>query len=693
MRNVRNIAFTAITTVLVPLLFFVLLEFGLIIAGVGKSYDFFLNVDIDGEHYFQENPDFADQFYPESLDIRPRESTFAAENSADTIRVYILGGSAALGFPHDNHGLDRLLEAQLRAMLPAQNVEIINTAMTSVNSHVVYAVANSIPANSADYAVILMGNNEVVGPYGPGTLNKGFLESISVIRSIQALKRTRIGQSLSALVASARSSDAREELRWQGMQMFSDQGIAHDDPRMDSVYGHYADNLTSIIDTLQGKGIHVVLSSVPVNVRHSAPFLSEHGSSLTSASLENWRTLNLRGIASEANGNLDDAVNRFKEAIAIDPDYADTHFRLASVLERKGDFDAAKLHYQKALDLDALRFRADTKINEIVGEVAHTSDKNAFSFVDSVEAFERAGAPVQPGWNLFLEHVHFSFSGNHVLATELAGAIARNANDTASDEALPPAEVVRRVGFPNYDTYSEIQTLQEMIKHPPFPGQSNYPELQAALNGVQTRVTRALGAPEEIIRQRETLVSEQLADWKIHFELAVLHERLGNRAAMYRNLNSVLKLYPHNRETYMKLAEAKSNEGQWLEVIGLLEKSLHYARQDAAKVSETLVWLGVAHLRRADFRKATELLSEVIDEYPGQSVQVLRAYGQLVSLARKRNALGDLDRYARGVQRYARTLIESGKADDLPGLNQRVAQILVAGGYVEDAREWAQATE
>ena len=268
MPDVRKIAFSFITIVVVPLLFFVLLEFGLAAFGVGTSFDYFHEIDINGKPHYQEKPDFADQFYPPSLNIGPIENTFAKERSAELIRVYVLGGSAAMGFPHKNHGLDRLLATQLRAALPSRRIEIINTAMTSVNSHVVYAVARSIPENSADFAVILMGNNEVVGPYGPGTFKQNFLSNISLIRGLQALKRTRLWQALNDLIQSVRPTDAMQELEWEGMQMFTNNGVPHDDPRMGGVYSHYEDNLADIIETLRGKGIHVLLSSVPVNLRH-----------------------------------------------------------------------------------------------------------------------------------------------------------------------------------------------------------------------------------------------------------------------------------------------------------------------------------------------------------------------------------------------------------------------------------------
>ena len=232
MPDVKKAVFTFITIVVVPVLFFVLFELSLMALGVGTSFNFFHEIDIDSQTHYQEIPDFADQFYPPSLNIGPVENTFTKERSPELLRVYVLGGSAALGFPYKNHGFDRLLAAQLRAALPSRKIEVINTAMTSVNSHVVYEVARSIPPNSADFAVILMGNNEVVGPYGPGTFNQNFLANISLIRGIQSLKRTRIWQALNSLMLQIRPTDAKQDLEWEGMQMFTNHGVSHDDPRM-----------------------------------------------------------------------------------------------------------------------------------------------------------------------------------------------------------------------------------------------------------------------------------------------------------------------------------------------------------------------------------------------------------------------------------------------------------------------------
>ena len=693
MPDARNVAFTFITIVVVPLLFFVLLELGLTIAGVGTSFDFFHEIDIDGQSYYQENSDFADQFYPASLNINPRENTFSVERHPELVRVFILGGSAALGFPHKNHGLDRLLAAQLREALPSREIEVINTAMTSVNSHVMYAVARSIPEDSADFAVILMGNNEVVGPYGPGTFNQNFLANINVIRGIQALKRTRIWQALASAIQQIRPTDAMQELEWEGMQMFTNNGVPHDDPRMEGVYSHYEDNLTDIVETLRSKGMHVILSSVPVNLRHSAPFLSVHSPTLSKEQLDQWRELTRRGTQSSDEQNWEDAVTRFQSALEIDPEYADTHFRLATAFENLSEFPKARTHYRRALDLDALRFRADTRINQIIRNVAASVESDALSYVDNAAAFEQASQPFQPGWNLLLEHVHYDFSGNHVLAAGISRSIASNVTAADDYQPLSETEVARRVGFPNHDTHAEIKTLHAMIQQPPFPGQSNYTDLQSFLGGKLDSVKTEVGSPRDVVKRRQDVVRAGLADWKVHFELAVLNQRLGNSSAMYYHLDKVLELYPHNRETYMKIAEAKSKDGRWPEVIPYLEQSLYYTRGDETKIAETTGWLGTAYLRIGEYEKAEDLLLEVTEKYPDQIGLVLRAYVNLIKYSREQGKDRDLDRYIKGVQRYARSLVRSGKDKDFPLLNQRMSQILTLGGYLEEAEEWAEAKQ
>ncbi|MGB1335096.1 MAG: tetratricopeptide repeat protein [Luminiphilus sp.] len=684
----RNKLFTIITVVVIPVLFFVLVEFALRLVGVGTHYQYFNQIDIDGEAFYQENPDFADQFYPPSLNVGPLQNTFAAERSDDRLRVFVLGGSAAMGFPHKNHGVDRLLAAQLRALFPNRDVEVVNTAMTSVNSHVVYQVAKTLPAESADVAVILMGNNEVVGPYGPGTFNQNFLSSLSAIRALQALKRTRLWQLLDSALSEVQSSDAKADLEWQGMQMFVDNGVAEDDPRMSAVYEHFEGNLRDIVDTLDAKGMHVVLSTVPVNLRQSAPFLSVSRDDISAGDETKLTALRERAELQALNGRWREAQDLWQQAIALDAGHADSHFQLATSLENLGEYALARSHYERALDLDGLRFRADTRINAIIEGVAREYDSSQVSFVHSSKGFDRASAPFAPGWDLLVEHVHYDFSGNAVLARIFARAIARHLSPTTPPKLLKPEEVAARIGFPNHETIENLKNLQGMAKQPPFPGQSNYQDYLAFLATELSSVTAEVGEPKDVVRRRQQVLVDGEGDWKLHFEMIALARHLKNKQAQYYHLDQLFKLYPHNRESYINLATLLSQDGRWAEVIPLLERSLSYTRGREELIVEAVGWLGTAHLKTGNTVEATELLLSIPENYPDQIGMSLRAYGNLIKHSVDSSDTQTTQQYLTSLENYANTLVASGASDNYPRLNQRMTQLMTMGGDKAGAARW-----
>jgi len=659
--------------------------------GVGTHYQYFNRIDIDGEAFYQENPDFADQFYSPSLNVGPLQNTFAAERSDDRLRVFVLGGSAAMGFPHKNHGVDRLLATQLRVLFPNRDVEVVNTAMTSVNSHVVYQVAQTLPSESADVAVILMGNNEVVGPYGPGTFNQNFLSSLSAIRALQALKRTRLWQLVDSSLVEVQGSDAKADLEWQGMQMFVDNGVAEDDPRMSAVYKHFEGNLRDIVATLNAKGMHVVLSTVPVNLRQSAPFLSISQDDLSVSDEAKLTVLRERAEAQALNGRWREAQDLWQQAIALDAGHADSHFQLATSLEKLGEFELARSHYERALDLDGLRFRADTRINAIIERVAREYDSSNVSFVHSSKGFDRASAPYAPGWDLLVEHVHYDFSGNAVLARIFARAIARHLSPTTPPKLLKPEEVAARIGFPNHETIENLKNLQGMAKQPPFPGQSNYQDYLAFLATELSSVTAEVGEPKDVVRRRQQVLVDGEGDWKLHFEMTALARHLKNKQAQYYHLDQLFKLYPHNRESYINLATLLSQDGRWAEVIPLLERSLSYTRGREELDVEAIVWLGTAHLKTGNTAKANELLLSIPEDYPDQIGMSLRAYGNLIKHSSDSRDAQATEQYLTSLENYANTLVASGASESYPRLNQRMAQLMTMGGDKAGAARWRTA--
>ncbi len=688
MSNKKSVVFTIITTVVVPLLFFALLESSLRLLGLGTDHNYFHTVTIDGNTYYQENPAFANQFYPASLNVGPLQNTFSATPSDTRLRVYVLGGSAAMGFPHKNHGFDRLLATQLRALFPNREVDVINTAMTAVNSHVVYEVARTLPANSADVAIVLMGNNEVVGPYGPGTFNENFLSSMAAIRAFQALKRTRLWQLTTSAVAEINADDAKGDLEWRGMQMFVDHGVAATDPRMNAVYRHFETNLQDTIMTLRDKGMHVLVSTVPVNLRHSAPFLSMSSETLSREEQQNVKTLRELAHAQALKGHWAEAQGLWEKAIALDPNYADAHFQLATSLENQGNYDRAQRRYARALDLDALRFRADTQINEIIRRVTSNYPDENVHLIDSAQAFQNASAPYTPGWNMLIEHVHYNFNGHALLAASFAQAVAQPIDESAPSRLLSNEEAAARIGFPNHETIANIKKMRAMAAQPPFPGQSNYSDYLAFLDSALSRFTEEVGSPKDVFNRRQAVVAEGKGDWKLHFEMAALARYLRDKNAQYYHLEQLFQLYPHNRESQMNFANLLSQDDRWAEVIPLLNRSLNYTRGKEALIAETVGWLGTAHLKVGETDTAIELLESIPRDYPNQIGMTLRAYGNLIKHGVDSGDTAATQHYLQAVSNYADQLVASGRSSAYPMLAQRMAQLMTMGGNADAAQQW-----
>ena len=368
--------------------------------------------------------------------------------------------------------------------------------------------------------------------------------------------------------------------------------------------------------------------------------------------------------------------------------HADSHFQLATTLERQGDYAGARRHFNRALDLDALRFRADTKINELVKAAAKDYPDSVLSFVDSAAAFDRASAPFAPGWESLVEHVHYTFSGNDILARVFARAIATHIEDSRPQGVLSSEQVAERIGYPNHETIQNIQNLQGMAEQPPFPGQSNYQDYLAHMADELSKLEGQVGEPKDVVRRRQKVLAEGTADWKVHFEMAALAKYLKNKQAQYYHLTTLNKVYPHNRESQMNLATLLSQDGRWAEAIPVLERSLNYTRGREQQVVEALGWLGTAKLRVGDADEAVAILESIPRDYPEQIGFSLRAYGNLIKHASEDGDRPAVDDYLEEVQAYATRLKNSGLADDYPMLGRRMAQLLTMGGDKAAASQW-----
>ena len=183
-----------------PLAFALVLEGSLRLSGYGLVTDLFIPDDKPG--YLRTNPNFTSAYFPEQFDIYPLNFRIARHKEPGHLRIFVLGESAVKGTPEPGFGFTSLLEAQLRSAYPDKRFEVYNLGIVAINSHVVYQAARQAAALEPDLFVVYMGNNEVVGPYGPGSVNLSNTPPLWMIRASVWLGGTRTGQLMKRLIGS-----------------------------------------------------------------------------------------------------------------------------------------------------------------------------------------------------------------------------------------------------------------------------------------------------------------------------------------------------------------------------------------------------------------------------------------------------------------------------------------------------------
>jgi hypothetical protein len=223
--------FRAAAIIIGPALFLGLMELGLRVAGYGFDPQATIACQVRGQPCRGDNVKFAWRFFSPILAREFEPFAFPARKPPDTCRIFVLGASAAQGIPNHAFCFGRFLQVMLEERFPDLRFEVITAAMAAINSHVVLEIAKDCARYEPDLFVVYLGNNEVVGPYGPGTVLTPALSNLRLIRLGIALRATKIGQLLSGLLGGHGFRQDEPEY-WQGMEMFLGQQVRADDPRL-----------------------------------------------------------------------------------------------------------------------------------------------------------------------------------------------------------------------------------------------------------------------------------------------------------------------------------------------------------------------------------------------------------------------------------------------------------------------------
>lgn len=612
-----------------PVLFLAVLEGALRLTGFGRNPDFFIPDTQPG--IYRTNPRFTEAFFAASSGFKPLNFRIAQTKPAGTKRVFVLGESAAMGVPEPGFGLAAHLRAQLRAAYPGRSIEVYNLGLTAINSHVIRLIAEAAGRFAPDVFVIYMGNNEVVGPYGPGSAISDRMLPLGIIHASTWARSTRTGQLLQRIAARFRHNGTNFR-DWRGMEMFAGRTVAADDPRLSAVYRNFDANLSDIIAIAHTAGAKVVLSTVAVNLADCAPFASVHRHGMSATELGDWKQTLDHAIEAEELGDASVEKSALAKALQLDPTYAETHFRRGRLLLGSGDLAAARREFCDARQYDALRFRADEHLNAIIRRAAHSHS----AFVTLVDAAGAMGASATSSGPIsdhhqFFDHVHLTWEGNDALTRLLAPAVASAlfGQPPPLDRWLGIDTCASRMGFTRYGRLTMLAQMDGLTGRPPFTSQLTFAHDRTALQDALNTLTASLRSADALrsdILTIETALDDDPRNAFLMFHAAAANAQIKATQHALELNERLLSVEPPAAENLAQKAFLLATLGRTNEA----ETTLLESCRREPYYFQTYGLLAQVWMANQQFGKARAYFETLVARMP-DSIAVRLAYAQVLA--------------------------------------------------------------
>ena len=551
----RRWVYRLVLATVIPVAFFLALEGALRLVGYGHSTAFLVRTD----DAYENNTRFGWRFFPRAISRETGAIHLPLEKAPGAYRIFVLGGSAAQGVPDAAYSFSRFLEVMLQERYPSVRFEVINAAMTAVNSHVMLEVARGCAVAEPDLFIIYMGNNEVVGPFGAGTGFMGYSPDLGAIRTSLWVKSTRVGQLVENTVRWIAGDD--EPIRWQGMAMSAEQRVPLNDPRLAATQEHFRRNLHDICEAARGQGAKVILCTVPVNLRHCAPFASVHRADLGAADTAAFDGAYDRGVLAEQADDYAQAVAAYLAAAELDDTFADLHFRLGRCYIALDQPTEARRHFALAREHDALRFRADEGVNARIREAADQWAGQGISLVDTERVFVESvhSAAQSPGEELFHEHVHLNAQGSYLFAEAAFDEMVRQLPPDVQAQGSPEAPVasfercVERLALTDRDRARILEAIWRSIHAPPFTDQLGHAEMRQRLLTRRRALWRDAWPTSRVMAAYDAAVAAAPDDPSLRYNAAQVYLGENDLTTASTHLERMLSVAPNDPRAHWGL--------------------------------------------------------------------------------------------------------------------------------------------
>jgi len=625
--NAKRTAQYFITIIVIPLILFFLLEGLLTVVNYGYPATFFIKKKCEGQYQYVPNHKIGWRYFPKP--VAPRlhfPGHFPAIKGDNTYRIFVFGESAVQGDVLGNFSFPSMLDEMLKAQYPGIHFEIINTGMVAISSWTVLQFVKEMVTYQPDLFILYCGNNEIVGPYGPGTIfaSLGSRTFVKFQMWARSLKITQLLKSVREHIQQRLFK--KTPVLWKGMEMFLEKQIPVDDDSLPVAIGNFRQNIKEMVEIGKDHGVKVMVCTVGSNVKDSPPFSSMHRANLSNRELRSWESLYQEGVSLEGQGLFSKAIETYHKAEKIDAAYAELNFRMADGYYHLGNYTKAKEYYIKARDNDTLRFRPSSAMYQVIKQDYERQPiENFTQLVDIERSFAEASPEGIPGENLFYDHVHLTIDGHYLAASIIFDAIIHNGwisnvstAETSKGSTCSKTECLKRLGYTKTDEYKLLNKIIKVLSRPPFTNQLNH---ETYLRNLKLQYENyAQGRNKEFMDKTVAAYKEALLlnphNEGLRLRLASTYKQMGQYEQARDHYLKLLKMNPDKPQILHLLAKVYST-------LGKSEKAIEYYQEAIKNRPYNPAWYndrGLVYLKKGDYDKAISDFNQAVSIEPNYAV-------------------------------------------------------------------------
>jgi len=583
-----------IILICLPILFFILLEFGLRLFGYGINYD---QWELAAEGKYMLNQNIAKRYFYETSTIpMSNQDVFDVEKKPNAFRVFIMGGSSAAGYPFSPLGsFSRYIRDRLTLLYPSSTIEVVNLGLTAVNSYTIRDLLPGVLEQKPDLILIYAGHNEYYGALGVGSMESlgTSRDMVNLILYLNKYKTVELLRNTIQWIMKLFTGNVEKQSGTLMSRMAQDQYIAFDSEKFNDGISQFEGNMRDVIEMAKEKNVPVILSKLVSNLKDQEPFIS---------------------VKAEGFPPADKIYNQAKQEL------------------NSGKYDLADSLFRFAKDLDELRFRAPEKMNSVIKSL---SLEYRLPLVNADSVFNSISPDEIVGNNLMTDHLHPTLKGQLILGKlffekmEQSNYLPNTEKSNLSDKTQDSITVAN-FNFTELDSTIGEFRIKLLKNDWPFVNKNEKLPSSKLLQLNYTQDSLAADVLDNNILWEEA-----------HRKMAVHYLSMNNVNAFLKEMDAVISQYPVVVEYYDYVANVliQINDynmaykylkmgydikpgaftSKWLGTIDLFNNQIDSAERYLNEsrtydANDAQIWYNLAgvYVKRNDYKKALELVNKAL---------------------------------------------------------------------------------